>query len=172
MSQTQYLHYQNTLNTNVWHLNLKFPSHVPLFPPGSLPLRRRMDDEEEDMSQPILQLWGASFREVKYEDRATPFAAGQALAAVTAAVPPSQSHNNNGISINTLPCSLHWQPRIPVHGKKGWEGWDILTLLKWSGPTELETEYDIEDVRVVYPPNVSHSFCLVSKMNEAPSLIW
>ncbi|XP_039980349.1 BCL2 modifying factor 2 [Xiphias gladius] len=78
-----------------------------------------MDDEEEDMSQPISQLWGTSFRDVKYEDRATPIAAGQALAAVTAAVPTSQSHNNNSISINTLPCSLHWQPRIPFHGNAG-----------------------------------------------------
>ncbi|KAG7242963.1 hypothetical protein INR49_017654 [Caranx melampygus] len=85
----------------------------------SLPLRRRMDDEEEDMSQPISHLWGTSFRDVKYEDRATPIAAGQALAAVTAAVPTSQSHNNNSISVNTLPCSLHWQPRIPFHGNAG-----------------------------------------------------
>uniref|UniRef100_A0A3B4UNJ0 Bcl-2-modifying factor-like n=1 Tax=Seriola dumerili TaxID=41447 RepID=A0A3B4UNJ0_SERDU len=44
-----------------------------------------MDDEEEDMSQPISHLWGTSFRDVKYEDRATPIAAGQALTAVTAA---------------------------------------------------------------------------------------
>ncbi|XP_056219280.1 BCL2 modifying factor 2 isoform X1 [Seriola aureovittata] len=86
---------------------------------GSLPLRRRMDDEEEDMSQPISHLWGTSFRDVKYEDRATPIAAGQALTAVTAAVPTSQSHNNNSISVNTLPCSLHWQPRIPFHGNAG-----------------------------------------------------
>ncbi|KAF0023504.1 hypothetical protein F2P81_024134 [Scophthalmus maximus] len=86
---------------------------------GSLPLRRRMDDEEEDMSQPISQLWGSSFRDIKYEDQARPIAAGQALAAVTAAVPASQSHNNNSIGINMPPCSLHWQPRIPFHGSAG-----------------------------------------------------
>lgn len=78
-----------------------------------------MDDEEEDMSRPISQLWGTPFRDIKYEDRTTQMAAGQALAAVTAAVPTSQSHNNNSISINTLPCSLHWQPRIPFHGNAG-----------------------------------------------------
>ncbi|XP_018549986.1 BCL2 modifying factor 2 [Lates calcarifer] len=80
-----------------------------------------MDDEEEDMSRPISQLWGTPFRDVKYEDRSTPITAGQALAAVTAAVPTSQSHNNNNnsISINTLPCSLHWQPRVPFHGNAG-----------------------------------------------------
>lgn len=86
---------------------------------GTLPLRRRMDDEEEDMSQSISQLWGTTFRDVKYEDRASPIAAGQAFAAVTAAMPTSQSRNNNSISINVLPCSLHWQPRLPLHGEKG-----------------------------------------------------
>ncbi|TKS76077.1 hypothetical protein D9C73_009762 [Collichthys lucidus] len=86
---------------------------------GSLPLRRRMDDEEEDMSRPISQLWGTPFRDVKYEDRTTQIAAGQALAAVTAAVPTSQSHNNNSIAINTMPCSLFRQPRIPFHGNAG-----------------------------------------------------
>uniref|UniRef100_A0A8C3AH06 Uncharacterized protein n=1 Tax=Cyclopterus lumpus TaxID=8103 RepID=A0A8C3AH06_CYCLU len=65
-----------------------------------------MDDEEEDMSRPISQLWGTPFRDLKYEERATQIAAGQALAAVTAAV----------IGINTLPCGLHRQPRIPFHG--------------------------------------------------------
>uniref|UniRef100_A0A671V631 Uncharacterized protein n=1 Tax=Sparus aurata TaxID=8175 RepID=A0A671V631_SPAAU len=78
-----------------------------------------MDDEEEDMSRPISQLWGTPFRDVKYEDRATQIAAGQALAAVTAAVSTSQSHNNNSIGINTLPCSLLRQPRIPFHGNAG-----------------------------------------------------
>ncbi|XP_062293666.1 BCL2 modifying factor 2 [Scomber scombrus] len=77
-----------------------------------------MDDEEEDMSRPISQPWGTPFRDVKYEDRATQIAAGQALAGVTAAVPTSQSHNNNN-SINTLPCSLHRQPRIPFHSNAG-----------------------------------------------------
>ncbi|XP_074541962.1 uncharacterized protein LOC141802321 isoform X2 [Halichoeres trimaculatus] len=85
---------------------------------GSLPLRRRMDDEEEDMSRPISQLWGTPFRDVKYEDRATHITARQALAAVTAAavVPTSQSHNNNSIGIDTLPCTL---PRLPFHGNAG-----------------------------------------------------
>ncbi|XP_074471128.1 BCL2 modifying factor 2 [Sebastes fasciatus] len=79
-----------------------------------------MDDEEEDMSRPISHVWGTPFRDVKYEDRATQIAAGQALAAVTAAVPTSHnSHNNNSICVNTLPCSLHWQPRIPFHGNAG-----------------------------------------------------
>ncbi|XP_070781380.1 BCL2 modifying factor 2 [Enoplosus armatus] len=78
-----------------------------------------MDDEEEDMSRPISQLWGTPFRDLKYEDQATQIAAGQALAAVTAAVPTSQSHNNNSIGIDTLPCSLLRQPRIPFHGNAG-----------------------------------------------------
>ncbi|XP_029966061.1 uncharacterized protein LOC115401847 [Salarias fasciatus] len=76
-----------------------------------------MDDEEEDMSRPISQLWGTSFREVKYEERAAQIAAGQALAAVTAAVSSPRSHNNN--SIDALPCSFHRQPRVPFHGNAG-----------------------------------------------------
>lgn len=78
-----------------------------------------MDDEEEDMSRPISQPWGTSFREL-YEDRTTQIVAGQALAAV-AAVPASQSHNNNNNSIginNTLACTLYQQPRVPFHGKE------------------------------------------------------
>ncbi|XP_054474449.1 BCL2 modifying factor 2 [Anoplopoma fimbria] len=79
-----------------------------------------MDDEEEDMSRPISQLWGTPFRDGKYEDRATQIATGQALAAVTAAVPTSQNHNNNSIiGINTMPCSLRRQPRIPFYGNAG-----------------------------------------------------
>ncbi|KAM9840154.1 BCL2 modifying factor 2 [Aulostomus maculatus] len=76
-----------------------------------------MDDEEEDMSRPISQLWGTPFRDVKYEDRATQIESRQALAAVTAAVPTPQNHNNN--SISTLSCSLHRQPHIPFHGNAG-----------------------------------------------------
>uniref|UniRef100_A0A3Q3II46 Uncharacterized protein n=1 Tax=Monopterus albus TaxID=43700 RepID=A0A3Q3II46_MONAL len=60
-----------------------------------------MDDEEEDMSRPISQLWGTPFRDVKYEDRATQIAAGQALTAVSAAVSTSQSYNNNSISVSS-----------------------------------------------------------------------
>uniref|UniRef100_A0A3Q3E4V6 Bcl-2-modifying factor-like n=1 Tax=Labrus bergylta TaxID=56723 RepID=A0A3Q3E4V6_9LABR len=44
-----------------------------------------MDDEEEDMSRPISQLWGTPFRDIKYEDPSTQITAGQ-------------SHNNNSIS--------------------------------------------------------------------------
>ncbi|KAF3849817.1 hypothetical protein F7725_019536, partial [Dissostichus mawsoni] len=77
----------------------------------SLPLRHRMDDEEEDMSRPISQLWGTPFMDVKYEERVTQIAAGQAMAAVT-----TNSHNNNSIGINSLPCGMHRQPRIPFHG--------------------------------------------------------
>uniref|UniRef100_UPI0037E99875 BCL2 modifying factor 2 n=1 Tax=Semicossyphus pulcher TaxID=241346 RepID=UPI0037E99875 len=78
-----------------------------------------MDDEEEDMSRPISQLWGTPFRDVKYEDRTTQITDGQGLAAVTAAVPTLQSHNNNSIGIDALPCSLQRQPRIPFHGNAG-----------------------------------------------------
>ncbi|CAJ1078152.1 BCL2 modifying factor 2 [Xyrichtys novacula] len=90
---------------------------------GSLPLRRRMDDEEEDMSRPISQLWGTPFKDVKYEDQATQITTGRALAAITAAavVPTSQNHSNNGngIGIDALPCSLHRQPHLPFHGNAG-----------------------------------------------------
>ncbi|MEQ2158039.1 hypothetical protein GOODEAATRI_008112 [Goodea atripinnis] len=92
---------------------------------GSLPLRHRMDDEEEDMSLPIPQLRVLPFGDIKYEDRATQIAAGQALAAVTAAVATSQGHNNNGI--NALSCSIHLQPHVPFNGEK-WR--DILTLIR------------------------------------------
>ncbi|KAM7367965.1 hypothetical protein PAMP_014225 [Pampus punctatissimus] len=71
-----------------------------------------MDDEEEDMSQPISQPWGTPCGDIKYEDRTTQIAAGQAPAA---ARPTSQSHNNNSISINTRPCIMHRQPHIPFH---------------------------------------------------------
>ncbi|KAM4529121.1 BCL2 modifying factor 2 isoform 1-T1 [Fundulus diaphanus] len=84
---------------------------------GSLPLRRRMDDEEEDMSLPISQLRVLPIGGVKCEDRASQIAAGQALAAVTAAVATSQGHSNNGI--NALPCSIHRQPRAPINGSAG-----------------------------------------------------
>lgn len=84
--------------------------------PGALPLRRRMDDEEEDMSRPIPQLWQKPPMDVKYEDRAAQIAAGQALVAVTSAVATSQGHNNN--SINTLPCSVRQQPHMPLNGKE------------------------------------------------------
>lgn len=82
-----------------------------------------MDDEEEDMSLPIPQLRVLPFGDVKYEDRATQIAAGQALAAVTAtaaaaaAVATSQNHGNN--SINALPCSIHLQPGVPLNGNAG-----------------------------------------------------
>jgi len=88
-----------------------------------------MDDEEEDMSRPISQLWGTPFRDVKYEDRTTQMAAGQALAAVTAAVHTSQGHNNN--SINTLPCSLRRPPRGPFHGKEGCGDMGLLSVQHW-----------------------------------------
>lgn len=78
-----------------------------------------MDDEEEDMSRPTSQYWGTPFRDVKYEDRPTHIGAGQALAGVTAALPTSQSQNNNSININTLSCGLQRQPHIPFHGKEG-----------------------------------------------------
>ncbi|KAM9703866.1 uncharacterized protein ACNS7B_002416 isoform 2-T2 [Menidia menidia] len=71
-----------------------------------------MDDEEEDMSRPISQLWGTPFRDIKYEERRE-MAAGQALTAVSAAVQTLQGHNNN--SINALPCSLHRLPHGPFH---------------------------------------------------------
>ncbi|XP_047244639.1 BCL2 modifying factor 2 isoform X2 [Girardinichthys multiradiatus] len=76
-----------------------------------------MDDEEEDMSLPISQLMVLPFGDIKYEDRATQITAGQALAAVTAAVATSQGHNNNGI--NALSCSIHLQPHVPFNGNAG-----------------------------------------------------
>ncbi|XP_044025408.1 BCL2 modifying factor 2 isoform X2 [Siniperca chuatsi] len=96
-----------------------------------------MDDEEEDMSRPISQLWGTPFRDVKYEDRATQIAAGQALAAVTAAVPTSQSHSNNSISIDTLPCSLLRQPRIPFHVHEASETKPACLDAPYDGPVWL-----------------------------------
>ncbi|XP_072772252.1 BCL2 modifying factor 2 [Nerophis lumbriciformis] len=78
---------------------------------GVLTLRRGMDDEEEDMSRPISQLWGTPFREAKYEERAMQLQSR--LSAVSVATPTSLSLNNNN-SINMLACSL--QPRVPFHG--------------------------------------------------------
>lgn len=68
-----------------------------------------MDDEEEDMSRPISR-WGTPFGDVKLEERD-----------VHAALPTSQSlnNNNNGVGINALSCTLHRQPRVPFHGKRG-----------------------------------------------------
>lgn len=110
-----YLPHKNTLSAHVpcvcvsWSLNMVSPSS-----PGSLPLKRRMDDEEEDMSRPISQLWGTPFRDIKYEDQATQMA-GQALAVA----PTSQSHNNNSIGSIRPSCGLHWQPHVPFQGKEG-----------------------------------------------------
>lgn len=73
-----------------------------------------MDDEEEDMSRPISQLWGTPFRDIKYEEQATQMA-GQALAVV----PTSQSHNNNSLGSGRPSCGLHWQPHVPFQGKEG-----------------------------------------------------
>lgn len=72
------------------------------------------------MSLPIPQLRVLPFGDVKYEDRATQIAAGQALAAVTAtaaaAVATSQGHGNH--SINALRCSIRLQPSVPLNGKR------------------------------------------------------
>ncbi|XP_053737770.1 BCL2 modifying factor 2 isoform X1 [Synchiropus splendidus] len=69
-----------------------------------------MDDEEEDMLRPISQLRGTPFGNLKFEERATQFSAGQSVSAVT-----SQSHDNN----NTLPCGPRRQPHVPFHGNAG-----------------------------------------------------
>lgn len=104
-----------------WSLNMMSPPS-----PGSLPLKRRMDDEEEDMSRPISQLWGTPFRDIKYQDQATQMA-GQALAVV----PTSQRHNNNSIGSSRPSCGLQWQPHVPFQGKEGggWNPTGCLTLI-------------------------------------------
>ncbi|XP_041832376.1 bcl-2-modifying factor-like [Melanotaenia boesemani] len=96
-----------------------------------------MDDEEEDMSRPITQSWGTPFRDLKYEDQATQIAARQALTAITAAVPTSQGHNNN--SVNTLPCRIHRQQRIPFHGNAG---------LRSHFPAQFEPMEDRGEIQV------------------------
>lgn len=73
-----------------------------------------MDDEEEDMSRPISQLWGTPFRDIKYEEQATQMA-GRALGVA----PTSQSHNNNSTGSSGPSCGLHWQPHVPFQGKEG-----------------------------------------------------
>ncbi|KAM9798460.1 uncharacterized protein ACB057_009536 [Neosynchiropus ocellatus] len=72
-----------------------------------------MDDEEEDMLRPISQLQGTPFGNLKFEERATQFSAGQPASAVT-----SQSHNNNN-SVGTPPCGPQRQPHVPFHGNAG-----------------------------------------------------
>lgn len=146
--------------THFQHSHFRPPKFSFLCPPtllsspGSLPLRRRMDDEEEDMSRPISQLWGTPLWDNKYEDRATQIAAGQALAAVTATVPMSQSHNNNSIGVNILPCVLYRQPRIPFQGNVGG-----MVEARWSSLWVFET--DCTELKVVLPlrpHTISHSF--------------
>lgn len=90
--------------------------------PGSLPLRRRMDDEEEDMSLPTSQLRVLPFGDVKQHEQ---WSSSQTVATVTAAavVATSQDHGNHGI--NAVSCSIHLQPHVPFNGK---EWGDILTL--------------------------------------------
>lgn len=132
VTQTQSRKHVFVLKTT--RLKFLFGVLSPVFSPGSLPLRRRMDDEEEDMSRPISQPWGTPFRDVK--DCATQIAAGQALAAVAAAVPTSQSHNNNNNSIginNTLPCTLYGQPRVPFHSKER----ESLSVCHWMVQGDL-----------------------------------
>ncbi|KAM4632801.1 bcl-2-modifying factor-like [Polymixia lowei] len=102
-----------------------------------------MDDEEEDMSRPISQLWGTPFRDLKYEDRATQTVAGQALVAVNAAS-TSQSHNNNNnssLSINTLPCRLHEQSHVLFHGNAGFRS----HFPAWFEPMEDRGERQVDD---------------------------
>ncbi|XP_061610896.1 uncharacterized protein LOC133468706 [Phyllopteryx taeniolatus] len=69
------------------------------FPGGNLPLRRLMDDEEEDTSRPTSQLRGTAFGDFKYEERAAQIASRRTAAVV--AVPASGSRMRR---------------RVPFHG--------------------------------------------------------
>ncbi|XP_077409668.1 BCL2 modifying factor 2 [Vanacampus margaritifer] len=73
-----------------------------------------MDDEEEDTSRPISQLWRTPFRDLKYEERTTQIDARRTPAvAPTLALAP-RVHDDN--SIAALACTLQMQHRVPFHG--------------------------------------------------------
>ncbi|XP_077367221.1 zinc finger CCCH domain-containing protein 14 isoform X2 [Festucalex cinctus] len=72
-----------------------------------------MDDEEEDTSRPISQLWGTPFRDLKYEERTTQIEARRTPVAELALAP--RLHDNNN-SISALACTLQMQHRVPFHG--------------------------------------------------------
>lgn len=63
-----------------------------------------MDDEEDDMSRPVSQLWGTPFRDVKFQERAIQITGGEDF--------PLQEHATDVPS-----CSFRWQPRRPFHGE-------------------------------------------------------
>ncbi|XP_036066430.1 BCL2 modifying factor 2 [Oryzias melastigma] len=65
-----------------------------------------MDDEEDDMSRPVSQLWGTPFRDVKFQERAIQITGGGDF--------PLQEHATDVPS-----CSFRWQPRRPFHGNAG-----------------------------------------------------
>lgn len=67
-----------------------------------------MDDEEDDMSRPVSQLWGTPFRDVKFQERAIQISAGEDVTAM----PASQENSTDVPS-----CSFRWQPRMPFHGE-------------------------------------------------------
>ncbi|XP_078798693.1 BCL2 modifying factor 2 [Oryzias latipes] len=69
-----------------------------------------MDDEEDDMSRPVSQLWGTPFRDVKFQERAIQISAGEDVTAM----PASQENSTDVPS-----CSFRWQPRMPFHGNAG-----------------------------------------------------
>uniref|UniRef100_A0A3B3DRZ6 Bcl2 modifying factor 2 n=1 Tax=Oryzias melastigma TaxID=30732 RepID=A0A3B3DRZ6_ORYME len=57
-----------------------------------------MDDEEDDMSRPVSQLWGTPFRDVKFQERAIQITGGGDF--------PLQEHATDVPS-----CSFRWQPQ-------------------------------------------------------------
>uniref|UniRef100_A0A3P9JZK2 Bcl2 modifying factor 2 n=1 Tax=Oryzias latipes TaxID=8090 RepID=A0A3P9JZK2_ORYLA len=67
-----------------------------------------MDDEEDDMSRPVSQLWGTPFRDVKFQERAIRISAGEDVTAM----PASQENSTDVPS-----CRFRWQPRMPFHGE-------------------------------------------------------
>ncbi|KAM9356043.1 uncharacterized protein KZ484_014073 [Pholidichthys leucotaenia] len=100
------------------------------------------DEEEEDMSQPTSQLWGASFG-VKHDDRASQIAAGQAFAAFTAALFASHSRYSN--RVNMLACVLQRQLRLPFYGYAGLQPHFPVQFEHMEDRGEIEVEQEEEE---------------------------
>uniref|UniRef100_A0A3P9I9G1 Uncharacterized protein n=1 Tax=Oryzias latipes TaxID=8090 RepID=A0A3P9I9G1_ORYLA len=91
-----------------------------------------MDDEEDDMSRPVSQLWGTPFRDVKFQERAIRISAGEDVTAM----PASQENSTDVPS-----CSFRWQPRMPFHGEAPSQAHHRWKLLPKLDPSEHFTSF-------------------------------
>ncbi|KAJ8341450.1 hypothetical protein SKAU_G00337410 [Synaphobranchus kaupii] len=88
---------------------------------GRLSLRLLMDDDEDDVFQPVLR-WNTTFKEIKYEDRGTQT--------------PSPTLGQDD---NMLPCGVPQEPRRLFYGNAGFR-LHFPALFEHGGDQEREEE--------------------------------